>query len=176
MNGAVISLASSPISDPASEDASSYSVVGLLFLRLLEPLLQINNLLRLSVKTLLSESFFLIGFLNLNLGSASLRANFKQILALALVLYDNCKNVTKSILNLPEIAVEARKAAATSGSISITLSCFLCSKFSSTCSRTQASNSSPTLVYTTLIMNYRKKIKKVMWLVAGLTYLSWEFS
>ena len=91
LNRTIIILASSPFSNPFSKNLSSSSIIVLLFFHLLKALLQLDNLLRLSIETLLSERFLLIGFLELDFGPSSFRTYFQKILTLAFVFYNNHK-------------------------------------------------------------------------------------
>ena len=86
LDGAVLSLACSPLINPSSEDVCSHCIVGLLLFHLLKSLLQLDDLLRLSVKTLLSECFLLLLLQDLHFCTSSLGPCLEEVLALALVL------------------------------------------------------------------------------------------
>ena len=79
LDGAVLSLSGLSFTDPASEDASSSGVIRLLLLELLEALLQLDHLLRLSVEALLSESLFFFVFGDLDLRPSPLRADLEEV-------------------------------------------------------------------------------------------------
>jgi hypothetical protein len=84
LDGAVLGLAGSSILHPASHEYGGPSVVGLFLLKAMEPLLKLDDLLRLPVKALLPERLLLPGVRDLDLGPSSLRADLEEVRAGAL--------------------------------------------------------------------------------------------